>query len=537
MYASSLSLSFGTTVVYDNAEFNLSSRDKVGIVGVNGAGKTTLFKLILGELSPDAGRIDTGGARLGYLPQTIEITNSEITVWEFLTTGRPIAKLEKQLQNLYQQIADTPDDAQIQSDIDHVQSELDYYECYTAEDTLLEIIDNMHIDSDMLDMRLRDLSGGQKSKVAFARLLYSMAEILLLDEPTNHLDATTKDWVCNYLKKYRGMVLIISHDCEFLNNIVNKILYVDKVTKKISVFSGNYDDYQVKLREIKCARANAIDAQERQIKHLSDFVARASAASPTNHAMKRAGNVRAAILEHVLKNRIERETVYKKLKMDLSPMRDGARHPIMVDNLWFRYPNAKLLYRNLSFIITGSERFLICGENGTGKSTLLKLILGQLSPERGTIDINSKTDIAYYAQELEGLSPDKTILENVANDDYTDQQLRAVLANFLFYDMDVFKQVSVLSPGERARVALAKILLRRANMLILDEPTNHLDPETQRVIGDNFRDFTGTIIVVSHNPDFVEQIGITRMLVLPSGRIEDYDHEKLEYYYAINSEK
>lgn len=537
MYASSLSLSFGTTVVYDNAEFNLSSRDKVGIVGVNGAGKTTLFKLILGELSPDAGRIDTGGARLGYLPQTIEITNPEITVWEFLTTGRPIAKLEKQLQNLYQQIADTPDDAQVQSDIDHVQSELDYYECYTAEDTLLKIIDNMHIDSDMLDMRLRDLSGGQKSKVAFARLLYSMAEILLLDEPTNHLDATTKDWVCNYLKKYRGMVLIISHDCEFLNNIVNKILYVDKVTKKISVFSGNYDDYQVKLREIKRARANAIENQERQIKHLSDFVARASAASPTNHAMKRAGNVRAAILEHVLKNRIERETVYKKLKMDLSPMRYGARHPIMVDNLWFRYPNAKLLYRNLSFIITGGERFLICGENGTGKSTLLKLILGQLSPERGTIDINPKTDIAYYAQELEGLSPDKTILENVANDDYTDQQLRAVLANFLFYDMDVFKQVSVLSPGERARVALAKILLRRANMLILDEPTNHLDPETQRVIGDNFRDFTGTIIVVSHNPDFVEQIGITRMLVLPSGRIEDYDHDKLEYYYAINSEK
>ena len=235
MYASSLSLSFGTTVVYDNAEFNLSSRDKVGIVGVNGAGKTTLFKLILGELSPDAGRIDTGGARLGYLPQTIEITNPEITVWEFLTTGRPIAKLEKQLQNLYQQIADTPDDAQVQSDIDHVQSELDYYECYTAEDTLLEIIDNIHIDSDMLDMRLRDLSGGQKSKVAFARLLYSMAEILLLDEPTNHLDATTKDWVCNYLKKYRGMVLIISHDCEFLNNIVNKILYVDKVTKKMTI--------------------------------------------------------------------------------------------------------------------------------------------------------------------------------------------------------------------------------------------------------------------------------------------------------------
>ena len=202
----------------------------------------------------------------------------------------------------------------------------------------------------------------------------------------------------------------------------------------------------------------------------------------------------------------------------------------------YLYLNNFTVFKTLNIEFSKGVNIFI-GENGTGKSTLLKLILGQLSPERGTIDINPKTDIAYYAQELEGLSPDKTILENVANDDYTDQQLRAVLANFLFYDMDVFKQVSVLSPGERARVALAKILLRRANMLILDEPTNHLDPETQRVIGDNFRDFTGTIIVVSHNPDFVEQIGITRMLVLPSGRIEDYDHEKLEYYYAINSEK
>ena len=168
---------------------------------------------------------------------------------------------------------------------------------------------------------------------------------------------------------------------------------------------------------------------------------------------------------------------------------------------------------------------------------MLKLILGYLTPERGTITINPKTNIAYYAQELELLDENKSVLENVMSPDYTDQQLRTILANFLFFDTDVFKKISVLSPGEKARVALCKMLLKRANMLILDEPTNHLDPETQMIIGDNFHDYQGTIIVVSHNPEFVEQIGITRMLVLPSGRIEEYSHELLEYYYQTNTKE
>lgn len=222
--------------------------------------------------------------------------------------------------------------------------------------------------------------------------------------------------------------------------------------------------------------------------------------------------------------------------MDLTPRIPTPRHPINVDDLWFRYPGAKLMYRKLSFYITGGERFLIVGTNGAGKSTLLKLIMGMLSPERGEININPKTDIGYYAQELELLDSNKTIMENVATPEYTDQQLREILGNFLFFDADVFKKISALSPGERARVALCKMLLKRANMLILDEPTNHLDPETQAVIGDNFHDFPGTIIVVSHNPQFVEQIGITRMLTLPDGRIEDYSHDALETYYKLNSD-
>lgn len=448
MRGENITLSFGTNIIYDNAEFNIPSRAKCGIVGVNGAGKTTLFKVILGQIKLDAGFIDVGGENIGYLPQQVEIENPDVTVWDFVAGARPIAALESELNDLYVVLAQNPDDENIQNKIDAVQKRLDYYDIYNAEAVLLEIIENMQL-TDFIDLPVAKLSGGQKSKVAFARLLYSVADLLLLDEPTNHLDA----------------------------------------------------------------------------------------ASPTNHSIKKAGHTRAAQLQKILAHRTQRDVEYKRVKMDLTPLRDGARFPIMVDNLWFRYPGKKLLYRNLSFHITGGERFLIVGENGAGKSTLLKLIMGFLTPERGIIDINPKTDIAYYAQEQEQLDLNKTVMENVETPEYTDLQLRAALANFLFFDMDVFKRVGTLSPGERARVALCKLLLKRANMLILDEPTNHLDPETQMIIGDNFRDFPGTIIVVSHNPEFVEQIGITRMLVLPAGRIEDYDHEKLEYYYSVNSEK
>ncbi len=535
MKAQNIHLSFGTQIVYENAEFNLSPRDKVGVIGVNGAGKSTLFKMLIGDIRPDMGKIDTGNARLGYLPQVVDIPDNNTTVWDFLLSARPIKALEEKLHIAYDAIAAHPDDPDIATEISKIQEELEYYDCYGAEDALLALIENMNIDADMLDIPIKNLSGGQKSKVAFARLFYSMPEVLLLDEPTNHLDATTREFVTETLRKYKGMVLIISHDTDFLNHITNKILYIDKLTHKISVFDGNYDTYKRKAAQMRRAHETALRAQEREIKHLSEFVARAAAASPTNHSIKRMGQSRAARLQKIMNARLVREQTYKKLKMDLRPYRDGARNPIIIDDLWFRYPGMRLMYRKLSFYITGGERFLIVGENGVGKSTLLKLIMGYLSPEKGSITINPKTDIAYYAQELEELDENKTVLENVSSDEYTELQLRGVLANFLFTDTDVFKKVSVLSPGERARVALCKILLRRANMLILDEPTNHLDPETQQLIGDNFKDYAGTIIVVSHNPDFVEQIGITRMLILPSGRIENYDSEIMAHYYQANT--
>lgn len=537
MKGSNLNLSFGLEQIYVNANFQLNDFDKVGVVGVNGAGKTTLFKVILKEQELDSGKIKIVNKNIGYLPQEIILENKDITVFEYIMSARPIDKLNKKLIELYNEVAITSGKEQeiIMKKISKVQAELEYYDCYNAENILLELISDMQIDFELLDMRLCDLSGGQKSKVAFAHLLYSKPEILLLDEPTNHLDVTTREFITNYLKKYKGMVLIISHDVDFLNKIVNKILYVNKVNKSLTVYDGNYDIYKKKLEDEKEFQNRLIDKQEKEIKELQEFVEKARKASRTNHNLKKMGKDREIKLARKLEELGTRERVYRKIRLNIKPNREGSKIPLKVNNITFNYPGKDKLYNNLSFVINNRERFLIVGENGVGKSTLLKLIVGKLKPNDGSIWYGSKTDIAYYAQELELLDDNKTILENVDTKGYSDKELRTLLGNFLFYGDDVFKKIRVLSPGEKARVTLCKIMLERANLLILDEPTNHLDPETQVVIAENFKNYEGTIIMVSHNPVFTSHIDINRMLILPQGKITNYSEEKLNYYYKLNT--
>lgn len=537
MKGSKMNLAFGLETIYEDAEFQLSERDKVGIVGVNGAGKTTLFRILLRELELDSGSISVGNARIGYLPQEIVLADEKQTVWEYLQDGRPIRQINAELEVIYKKLetADASEQEPLLERMGKLQERLEYFDCYEAEEILLDLIDGMQIDLDLLERPMSELSGGQKSKMAFAQVLYSKPEILLLDEPTNHLDVSTKDFVTSYLKNYRGCVLIISHDIEFLNQIINKIMFINKVTHKISVYEGDYYTYKKKYAEEQRLREMGIVQQEKEIKELSEFVQRAKQASQTNHAIKRMGQERALRLEKKKRELQTRDRVYKRVKMDIRPKREGALMPLEVENISFHYPGQPQLYKDLSFRINGKERFLVVGENGVGKSTLLKLIMGILIPEQGRVRYNPKTDVAYYAQELEQLDLDRTVLQNVETDGYSEWQLRSVLGNFLFYEEDVNKKVAVLSPGEKARIALCKVLLQKANLLILDEPTNHLDPETQTIIGGNFNLFEGTIIVVSHNPSFVEQIGISRMLILPSGRIENYSRELLEYYYELNT--
>ena len=536
MKIDNLSLSFGTAEVYKNLTVEFNQNDKVGIIGVNGAGKTTLFKLILGELTPDAGTI-TVSSKIGYLPQVIEDNfDKEMSVFDYLLSARPIKELENKLTNLYEQIATEKNEHNLKKymkDITKVEDELTYYEQYNAESELLKIIAGMNIDDALLDLKLKNLSGGQKSKIAFARLLYSKPETLLLDEPTNHLDLDTKDYIIEYLKNYKGLILVISHDTSFLDEITNKTLYIDKNKKTGTLYNGSYSKYEKIKKERELATSRLHDKQQKEEEKLKEIIARYIRG---NEKKANIAKDRQKKLEKLLSEKVEVEKKNKYTKFKINIKYPSYSIPISCNNLTFGYTEENLLYQNLTFDLIRGEKFLIVGENGIGKTTLLKLIMNILTPLEGTINISEKTLIGYYAQEHDLLNKDKTIKENFSDSGLTDYELRRFLGSFLFTNDDIFKKINILSPGERSRVALAKIALSGANTLLLDEPTNHLDPMTQLIIADTFKDYEGTMLVVSHNLEFVDNLGIERMLLLPSGRIMYYDKNVVLHYELLNEE-
>lgn len=533
-----LTMSFGLQDIFENVNVHIKDKEKVGIIGVNGAGKSTFFKLILGTLEPDSGRIIIKpGTRIGFLPQVIsdEIPNMSISVFDYLLEGRPIKKLEKELEETYAKAAVETDEKQIKylmKQIGKLQEKLEYYEVYNAENILLRIVTGMNIDSDLLDMELKNLSGGQKSKVAFARLLYSNPEILLLDEPTNHLDVDSKEYIINYLKNYNGTILVISHDIDFLDQVTTQTLYVDKQNKTMELFPGNYEKYMKIRNERLKTQERLFEKQSKEEEKLKRIIAKYIGGNEKKANIAKDRQKKLAKLEE---NKVTLEKKQKVTHFKIKINQPSGVVPLKCENLKFGYKEENILFDNLTFDLGRGEKFLIVGENGVGKSTLLKLIVGQLTPLSGSIDLNFKTELGYYAQEHELLDNDKIILENFSEFNLSTKDLRSFLGNFLFHGDDVYKKVSYLSPGERSRVALAKLALTGANLLILDEPTNHLDPQTQEIIANTFKDYEGTMLVVSHNPEFVDNLGVERMLMLPSGEIKYYDKETVLYYHELNN--
>lgn len=540
MKIENLCMSFGTQVIFNNVSFQINNNDKVGVIGVNGAGKSTLFNILLGNLTPDSGSItlDTK-INLGYLPQVImeDASNEDETVFDYLLEGRPIKKLKQELTNFYDIIANTQNEHELKKyykKINRINELLEYYDEYNAESILLKIISGMQIDDSLLDLKLKNISGGQKSKIAFAKLLYSNPEIMLLDEPTNHLDLDTKDYIINYLKNYHGIILVISHDVEFLNAVTKKTLYVDKMKHNIEIYNGNYEKYMKIKSERDIAKQRLYEKQQKEEEKLKGIIAKYIRG---NEKKANIAKDRIKKLEKLESEKIELEKKNKYTKFNMKINRPSYSIPIKCNNLTFGYNEENLLYENLNFDLTRGEKLLVVGENGIGKTTLLRLIMGYLTPIEGSIEITDKTDIAYYAQEHEILDNNKTILENFANFGLADYEIRRMLGSFLFSGDDIFKKVEVLSPGERSRVALAKISLTGANTLLLDEPTNHLDPMTQLIISDTFKNYEGTMLVVSHNLDFVDNLNINRMLLLPSGRITYYDRDIVMHYEMLEESR
>ena len=531
-----LDLSYGTQLIFKDVNIHIPDNEKIGVVGINGAGKTTFFKLILKKESPDNGKIVLkNNTRIGWLPQVFEddLKDIKINVFDYLKSGRPIDELESKLQVLYSSLGEENVDIdEVFRKINNINNQLSYWESSSWESSLLKIIDGMGISSELLDKNIQELSGGQKSKIAFARLLYSKPELLLLDEPTNHMDAESKEFITNYLKKYKGTVLIISHDAEFLDNVTTKILFIDKRTKQMTLFDGNYSRFCKLEKEYEESLKREAEKQQKEEDKLRAIINKYATASGKR---KKMAQDREKKLEKLLENKIEALDQSKKVNLKMSINQELNNMPISVNDLYFKYnEDGPYVINDLSFAIYKGEKFLVLGKNGAGKSTLLKLLSNVLKPESGEINIGSKVNIGYYAQEFENLDNDLTVIENLGNTLSTNK-IRSVLANFLFTGDDIYKKVSVLSPGERARVALAKLFISGANLLLLDEPTNHLDPDTQNIIGEVFSNFPGSMIVVSHNIEFVKKIGIERMLILPKGKIDYYDDNIVEYYHDLNT--
>lgn len=526
-----LEKSFDSNVIFKNLNFSVQDGEKVAVVGLNGAGKSTLFRILLNQIDSDAGEFYMGKSpRIGWMPQTIDELNlpDDVIVYDFLRSGRPLAEIERRMTEIYTKMAEGDDSEELLQQLGVCQSEFEYWDGYTAESELETMIDQMGIDRQNLNKKLGELSGGQKSKISFIRTLYSRPSILFLDEPTNHLDATSREWMMDYLVATDASVIFISHDEEFIDKVADKTLYLDAMMHTGTLYGFGYKRFLRTLAETNESLERLLKKQMQEINRIQAFI---DSQRGKSGKAKRQAQSREKLLEKKRANLAVVPPEKKDIDLELSPNREADILPITVEKLNFSYVANKKVIKNLTFSLNRGEKFLIVGENGAGKSTLLKLLYKILKPDSGIVRIGKKTDLGYYAQEYETLNPNITILENASSvTNISTSKLRSVLNHFNFVGDKVKQSVKTMSPGERSRLELAKLCLGGANVLLLDEPTNHLDVATKKTIAQSFSEYGGTLIIVSHDLEFLKHLGIDRMLMLPSGRLQFFDESIVRRY-------
>lgn len=528
---------FGEDVIVENGSFHIEDREKVALVGINGAGKSTILKMIVGELPTDAGQVIlTKGKTLGYLAQH-QAMKSGSTIYEEVRSSRPdILQMNQQLRDIEAQLNDLSGDAlNARLDTYHrLTEEFDRMNGYAYESEVVGVLKGLGFLEEEFSKAVDTLSGGQKTRVSLSKLLLTKPDILLLDEPTNHLDLNSIDWLETYLVNYPGAVLIVSHDRYFLNRVVTKVLEIER--GHIMTFQGNYNDYATKKQQLRDIQLKEYLNQQQEIKHQEAVIEKLKSFN-REKSIKRAES-REKMLDkiQVLDKPIELNT---DIHLSLEPSHISGSDVLTVDHLSKSFPNQDL-FKDLCFEIKRGEHVAIIGDNGTGKTTLLKILNQVIKADSGSFTLGTNVEIGYYDQEHHVLHMDKNIFQEIS-DDYptlTNTQIRNVLAAFLFTGDDVFKSIGDLSGGERGRVSLAKLMLSNANFLILDEPTNHLDITSKEILEKALNDYTGTVLYVSHDRYFINQTA-TRILDLVNhtfvNYIGNYDYylEKKEALTAI----
>lgn len=517
---SNIDKAFNEVPVLQNISFHIEDYDKAAIVGINGAGKTTLLRIIMGELSADGGIVTVSRDKtIGYLSQQ-EAVSGENTIYnELLGVKQELIELEQKMRSVELQMKTASGDAlerlmKSYADLTHAFETANGY-AYRSE--VVGVLKGLGFAEAEFTKIVSTLSGGQKTRVALGKLLLLKPDLIILDEPTNHLDMSSITWLETYLRSYKGAVIIVSHDRYFLDRIANKVIEIDNT--KATVFTGNYSDYAAKKEILRTAAYNAYMKQQQEIKHQEEVIEKLKSFN-REKSIKRAES-REKMLDkiEVLEKPAE---VRADMHLRLEPKYASGNDVLHVENLG-KYFGSLTLFEHLGFDIKKGEHVAIIGDNGTGKTTILKLINELLVPDEGLIRLGTNVAIGYYDQEHHVLHMDKTLFEEIS-DAYptlTNTEIRNTLAAFLFTGEDVFKQIKALSGGERGRVSLAKLMLSEANFLILDEPTNHLDIMSKEILEDAMNAYTGTVLYVSHDRYFINRTA-TRILDLNRKVLTNY---------------